>query len=82
MQGNGHEHDFAGDNRVYIFDMFNYQIYPSDFVAKSMLIVLFYSLSVSKLYASSRTRVQLFCIFSKFSVLIAISDHPFISALL
>uniref|UniRef100_A0A9J2P5T8 Histone deacetylase 11 n=1 Tax=Ascaris lumbricoides TaxID=6252 RepID=A0A9J2P5T8_ASCLU len=36
-QGNGHEHDFAGDNRVYIFDMFNYQIYPSDFVAKNAI---------------------------------------------
>ncbi|VDK46768.1 unnamed protein product [Anisakis simplex] len=36
-QGNGYEHDFAGDNRVYIFDMFNYQIYPSDFVAKNAI---------------------------------------------
>ncbi|MFH4981807.1 hypothetical protein AB6A40_008516 [Gnathostoma spinigerum] len=36
-QGNGHEHDFAGDNRVYIFDMFNYQIYPGDYIAKGAI---------------------------------------------
>lgn len=34
-QGNGHERDFMGDDRVYIFDMFNYHIYPHDFEAKS-----------------------------------------------
>uniref|UniRef100_A0A914WEL3 Histone deacetylase 11 n=1 Tax=Plectus sambesii TaxID=2011161 RepID=A0A914WEL3_9BILA len=34
-QGNGHERDFTGDSRVYIFDMFNYQIYPGDFKAKT-----------------------------------------------
>lgn len=33
-QGNGHEHDFMDDQRVYIFDMFNYSIYPGDFRAK------------------------------------------------
>lgn len=33
-QGNGHEHDFLKDDRVYIFDMFNYAIYPGDFKAK------------------------------------------------
>jgi len=29
-QGNGHENDFMHDTRVYIFDMFNDQIYPND----------------------------------------------------
>jgi histone deacetylase 11 len=35
-QGNGHELDFLDDNRVYIFDMFNYQIFPNDFRAKGI----------------------------------------------
>uniref|UniRef100_A0AC34QUF8 Histone deacetylase domain-containing protein n=1 Tax=Panagrolaimus sp. JU765 TaxID=591449 RepID=A0AC34QUF8_9BILA len=33
-QGNGHERDFKTDKRVYIFDMFNYKIYPRDQEAK------------------------------------------------
>lgn len=33
-QGNGHETDFAGDNRVYILDMYNPEIYPFDFAAR------------------------------------------------
>lgn len=33
-QGNGHETDFANDSRVYILDMYNSQIYPSDYEAK------------------------------------------------
>jgi hypothetical protein len=41
LQGNGHERDFTGDSRVYIFDMFNYQIYPGDFKAKSALAAVF-----------------------------------------
>ncbi|KAI6229659.1 Hist-deacetyl domain-containing protein [Aphelenchoides besseyi] len=36
-QGNGHEHDFANDDRVFILDMFNYQIYPGDFKAKESI---------------------------------------------
>uniref|UniRef100_A0AC35U202 Thioredoxin domain-containing protein n=1 Tax=Rhabditophanes sp. KR3021 TaxID=114890 RepID=A0AC35U202_9BILA len=36
-QGNGHEHDFRKDNRVYIFDMFNSEIYPHDFAAKDSM---------------------------------------------
>jgi len=36
-QGNGHENDFMDDNRVYIFDMFNYTIYPGDFRAKEAI---------------------------------------------
>ncbi|KAI6189036.1 Hist-deacetyl domain-containing protein [Aphelenchoides besseyi] len=35
-QGNGHEHDFANEDRVFILDMFNYQIYPGDFKAKGL----------------------------------------------
>ncbi|GJN38680.1 hypothetical protein PR202_gb27745 [Eleusine coracana subsp. coracana] len=33
-QGNGHEKDFANDERVYILDMYNAGIYPFDFAAK------------------------------------------------
>jgi len=33
-QGNGHEHDFLDDRRVYILDMYNAQIYPYDREAK------------------------------------------------
>ncbi|VDK84429.1 unnamed protein product [Litomosoides sigmodontis] len=33
-QGNGHESDFCGDNRVYILDMFNNRIYPQDLKAR------------------------------------------------
>uniref|UniRef100_A0A914QBG3 Histone deacetylase 11 n=1 Tax=Panagrolaimus davidi TaxID=227884 RepID=A0A914QBG3_9BILA len=36
-QGNGHERDFKGDERVYIFDMFNYSIYPRDQEAKEAI---------------------------------------------
>jgi histone deacetylase 11 len=36
-QGNGHEHDFGRDSRVYIFDMFNYEIYPRDYKAKEFI---------------------------------------------
>ncbi|XP_043722938.1 histone deacetylase 2 [Telopea speciosissima] len=33
-QGNGHETDFSHDNRVYILDMYNPEIYPYDFGAR------------------------------------------------
>ncbi|EFJ15307.1 hypothetical protein SELMODRAFT_180494 [Selaginella moellendorffii] len=33
-QGNGHERDFADDDRVFIFDMYNRDIYPLDYEAK------------------------------------------------
>ncbi|KAI3936708.1 hypothetical protein MKX01_034137 [Papaver californicum] len=33
-QGNGHEMDFGNDNRVYILDMYNPDIYPFDFKAR------------------------------------------------
>ncbi len=33
-QGNGHERDFLGDDRVYIMDMYNRWIYPNDRYAK------------------------------------------------
>lgn len=33
-QGNGHEMDFSNDRRVYILDMYNPGIYPSDFEAR------------------------------------------------
>uniref|UniRef100_A0A0N4U4Q8 Histone deacetylase 11 n=1 Tax=Dracunculus medinensis TaxID=318479 RepID=A0A0N4U4Q8_DRAME len=36
-QGNGHERDFSGDRRVYIFDMFNCQIYPNDKIAREAI---------------------------------------------
>ncbi|KAG6557203.1 hypothetical protein Mapa_001130 [Marchantia paleacea] len=36
-QGNGHERDFASDDRVYILDMYNSQIYPFDEEAKSRI---------------------------------------------
>ena len=34
FQGNGHEHDFLGDARVYILDIYNASIYPHDERAK------------------------------------------------
>ena len=34
-QGNGHERDFVGDDRVYIMDVYNRGIYPHDGYAKS-----------------------------------------------
>lgn len=33
-QGNGHERDFMNNNYVYIFDMYNFRIYPKDQEAK------------------------------------------------
>ncbi|KAH7701129.1 Protein HDA-11, partial [Aphelenchoides avenae] len=33
-QGNGHARDFAGDDRVKIFDMYNAEIYPQDHEAR------------------------------------------------
>lgn len=36
-QGNGHERDFAGDKRVYILDVYNYEIYPGDSQAKKWI---------------------------------------------
>uniref|UniRef100_A0A0N5CI44 Histone deacetylase 11 n=1 Tax=Strongyloides papillosus TaxID=174720 RepID=A0A0N5CI44_STREA len=36
-QGNGHERDFKTDNRVYILDVFNHEIYPHDFEAKDRM---------------------------------------------
>ncbi|KAJ8751585.1 hypothetical protein K2173_016832 [Erythroxylum novogranatense] len=33
-QGNGHEMDFSNDDRVYILDMYNPDIYPFDFEAR------------------------------------------------
>ncbi|KAJ4808636.1 Histone deacetylase 2 [Rhynchospora pubera] len=33
-QGNGHEKDFANDDRVYILDMYNAGIYPLDYEAR------------------------------------------------
>uniref|UniRef100_A0A7C9DFG1 histone deacetylase n=1 Tax=Opuntia streptacantha TaxID=393608 RepID=A0A7C9DFG1_OPUST len=33
-QGNGHETDFAGENRVYILDIYNPEIYPLDYAAR------------------------------------------------
>lgn len=37
FKGNGHERDFAGDERVYIFDMYNAGIYPRDEKAKESI---------------------------------------------
>ena len=34
VQGNGHENDFLGDDKVYILDMYNGSIYPHDERAK------------------------------------------------
>ena len=34
IQGNGHERDFMGDERVFILDMYNRWIYPNDVRAK------------------------------------------------
>ncbi|GLJ05220.1 hypothetical protein SUGI_0014030 [Cryptomeria japonica] len=36
-QGNGHEMDFARDERVYILDMYNSEIYPQDFEARQYI---------------------------------------------
>ncbi|XP_035232004.1 histone deacetylase 11-like, partial [Stegodyphus dumicola] len=36
-QGNGHERDFMGDDRVYIFDVYNHGIYPHDEYAKGAI---------------------------------------------
>lgn len=36
-QGNGHENDFSGDERVYIMDMYNRWIYPNDRRAKEVI---------------------------------------------
>lgn len=36
-QGNGHEMDFADDNRVYILDMYNPGIYPLDYEARNYI---------------------------------------------
>ncbi|CAF3717055.1 unnamed protein product [Adineta steineri] len=36
-QGNGHEHDFMNDERVFIMDMYNRQIYPRDQHAKTAI---------------------------------------------
>uniref|UniRef100_A0A914LA98 Histone deacetylase 11 n=1 Tax=Meloidogyne incognita TaxID=6306 RepID=A0A914LA98_MELIC len=36
-QGNGHENDFINDNRVYIMDFYNEQIYPKDGPAKKSI---------------------------------------------
>ena len=35
FQGNGHERDFMDDEKVYIMDVYNRQIYPHDGFAKS-----------------------------------------------
>lgn len=34
-QGNGHERDFLADDRVYILDVYNRDIFPGDSYAKS-----------------------------------------------
>jgi histone deacetylase 11 len=47
-QGNGHEHDFLNDQRVYIFDMFNYSIYPGDFKAKGRISVINFKQRISE----------------------------------
>ncbi|XP_036206239.1 histone deacetylase 11 isoform X7 [Myotis myotis] len=36
-QGNGHERDFMGDQRVYIMDVYNRHIYPGDRFAKQAI---------------------------------------------
>jgi histone deacetylase 11 len=36
-QGNGHEMDFAHDGRVYILDMYNSEIYPLDYAARTCI---------------------------------------------
>ncbi|KAH9327152.1 hypothetical protein KI387_007330, partial [Taxus chinensis] len=36
-QGNGHEMDFAHDERVYVLDMYNSEIYPQDFAARQYI---------------------------------------------
>ncbi|KAI3849619.1 hypothetical protein MKX03_008388 [Papaver bracteatum] len=36
-QGNGHEMDFGTDSRVYILDMYNPDIYPFDFTARTYI---------------------------------------------
>lgn len=40
-QGNGHERDFMGDQRVYIMDVYNRHIYPGDRFAKRKLPATF-----------------------------------------
>lgn len=37
IQGNGYERDFIGNDAVYIFDMYNKNIYPCDQQAKGAI---------------------------------------------
>ena len=37
LKGNGHERDFMNDERVFIMDMYNRQIYPHDHEAKNAI---------------------------------------------
>lgn len=37
QQGNGYARDFKDDNRVYILDVYNRQIYPFDKAAKQRI---------------------------------------------
>lgn len=37
LKGNGYQRDFIGEESVYIFDMYNKDIYPFDRVAKGAI---------------------------------------------
>ena len=41
-QGNGHERDFMADDRVYILDVYNKDIYPRDSYAKGICLLWTY----------------------------------------
>jgi acetoin utilization deacetylase AcuC-like enzyme len=60
-QGNGHERDFLWDNRVYIMDMFNYEIYPGDFSAKRKLFIQeWMTISFFRSHSQMRSSEQLY----------------------
>lgn len=37
LKGNGYERDFIGNSKVFIFDVFNKNIYPKDVYAESAI---------------------------------------------
>ncbi|CAK5027523.1 unnamed protein product [Meloidogyne enterolobii] len=67
-QGNGHENDFINDNRVYIMDFYNEQIYPKDGPAKkSISRAIPLRIGTSDEYYLSRLERELNEAFSEFT---------------
>ena len=63
-QGNGYARDFMGDDRVYILDVYNADIYPHDTYAKGMPQI--------------HSRGQRFCSLSIITILFIFNNHNFI----